>query len=363
MTTIGASRVLWPDGTLAPGEVEVADGRIAAVGRPAGPVPDRVLAPGFVDLQVNGHDDVDVATAEGDEWDRLDDLLVAQGVTSWCPTIITGPEAAMAASFERIAGAARRGGIRPSVVGAHAEGPFLGGRPGAHPVEHVVAPDPDRVTALPQVVRVVTLGAEAPGAVAAVRALAERGVLVAIGHSDADVDEARAAVDAGARLVTHAFNAMAPLHHRRPGVLGVALGDDRVAISLIADLVHVHPTVLRIAVRSKPRGGVVLVTDAVAWRAASLGGRDVALVDGAPRRADGTLAGSALTMDQAVRNLVACGAADLPTALTAASANPARLLGLGDRGAIAVGARADLVALDDALRVEQVWLGGVPVGG
>jgi N-acetylglucosamine-6-phosphate deacetylase len=362
MTTIGASHVLWPDGTLSPGEVQVADGHITSVGPPTRPVPDRVLCPGFVDLQVNGHDDVDVAAAEGAAWDRLDALLLAQGVTAWCPTIVTAPPASMAASLTRIDEASRRTGPRPAILGAHVEGPFLGGRVGAHPPEHVVPPDPAAIAALPDIVRIVTLGPEAPGALDAIRNLTERGVLVALGHSSATFDTARAAVDAGAGLVTHAFNAMDPLHHREPGLLGVALGDDRVAISIIADLVHVHPAVVRIAIRSKPRGTLVLVTDAVGWRSERLGGRAVALVDGAPRRPDGTLAGSTLTMDQAIRNVVRSGAADLATALAAASATPARLLGLTDRGVIAVGARADLVALDRDLGVAAVWVGGEAVG-
>lgn len=363
MTTIGASHVLWPDGTLAPGVVEVAEGRIVAVGRPSGPVPERIVAPGFVDLQVNGHDDVDVATAATGDWDRLDALVLAQGVTTWCPTVITADPAATADSLDRIAAAAGRGGVRPRIAGAHMEGPFLGRRTGAHPPEQVRPPDPEAVASVPDVVRIVTLGPEADGALDAVAALARRGVLVSLGHSTAGFELSRAAVDAGARLVTHAFNAMAPLDHREPGLLGVALGDDRVAISLIADLHHVHPAVLRIAARSKPRGSLVLVTDAVGWRAPSMAARGVTCHDGAPRLPDGTLAGTALTMDAAVRNLVDAGATDLASALFAASTTPARLLGLSDRGVIAVGARADLVALDRDLRVASVWIAGEPALG
>lgn len=361
MTSIGASHVLWPDGTLAPGVVEVADGRIVEVGRPSGSVPERILAPGFVDIQVNGHDDVDVATADGTDWDRLDGLLAAQGVTTWCPTVTTADPGAMSASLDRIATAASRAGHRPAIAGAHMEGPFLGGRTGAHPPHHVRPPDAEAVAAVPEVVRIVTLGPEGEGALEAVDALARRGILVALGHSSASFDRSRAAVDAGARLVTHAFNAMAPLDHRQPGLLGVALGDDRVAISVIADLHHVHPAVLRIAGRSKPRGALVLVTDAVGWRAASMADRGVALRDGAPRLPDGTLAGTALTMDAAVRNLVDAGATDVASALFAASTTPARLLGLSDRGVVAVGARADLVALDRDMRVADVWIAGAPV--
>ncbi|HSL57101.1 MAG TPA: amidohydrolase family protein, partial [Acidimicrobiales bacterium] len=157
----------------------------------------------------------------------------------------------------------------------------------------------------------------------------------------------------------HGFNAMAGLHHREPGLIGAALTDPRLTVSLIADGVHVHPAVLRLAFAAAP-GRVALITDAVGWRTERLAGRGVRVVDGAPRLADGTLAGSALTMDAAVRTVVAAGV-DLASALRAASTTPARVLGLADRGRIEPGARADLVVLGVDLRPEQVWLGGVPV--
>ncbi|QGG95316.1 N-acetylglucosamine-6-phosphate deacetylase [Actinomarinicola tropica] len=357
MTTIAASHVLWPDGSLAPGVVEVEGGRIVAVGRPTGEVPDRILAPGFVDLQVNGHGDVDVATADGADWDRLDRTLLAQGVTTWLPTLITDEPARRDAAAARVELARCRPGARPDLAGLHLEGPFLT-RAGAHDPAALATPTAEALDALPPAAALVTLAPDVAGAVDAIQALRSRGVRVALGHSDATIEDARAAVAAGATLVTHVFNAMSPLHHRAPGLAGFALADDRVAVSVIADLAHVHPTVLRIVARCKPPGGLVLVTDAVAWGAGALGDREVRLVDGVPRLEDGTLAGSALTMDAAVRNLVDAGASDLASALYAASTAPARALGLDDRGTITVGARADLVALDHGVRVEAVWVGG-----
>ncbi len=360
MPTLAARIVLTPDGVCSPGAVELDGPTIVSVAPAQGPVPDRVIAPGFVDLQVNGHDDVDVARATGADWDRLDELLLAQGVTTWCPTLVTAPLDSYAARLERIATAARREGARPTIAGAHLEGPFLGGLPGAHPPQLVRPIDRAWLDALPPVVRIVTLGAEIAGALAATAALAARGVTVAAGHTLATHDELRALVDAGARLVTHLFNAMTPLHHREPGVVGAALTDDRVVASVIADLVHVHPTALTLAFRAKGPAGVALVTDAVAWRAATAGPVRVQHHDGAPRLRDGTLAGSALTMDQAVRNVVAAGCTDLAGAVTAAATTPARVLGLDDRGAIAPGRRADLAVLDADLRVEQTWVAGEP---
>ena len=360
MSTIRGARALTPDGWTGPVEVVVtADGRIEALHPTTGSVPDRALVPGFVDLQVNGHDDVDVAVADGADWDRLDDLLTAQGVTTWCPTLVTAPREAYPPALARIAAAAARPGARPAIAGAHLEGPFLGGRVGAHPVEHLRAVDADWLASLPEVVAVVTLGPEVEGAVRGIEALVARGTLVALGHSAASFEQTGTAVDAGARLVTHCFNASGELHQRAPGFLGAALSDDRLAISLIADLAHVHPALLRLAFRAKGPGRVVLVTDAVAWRAGQIGTIDVHPgEDGVPRLADGTLAGSALTMDRAVRNVVRDAGVDLADAVAAASTTPARLLGLDDRGVLRPGARADLVALDDDLTVAGTWIGG-----
>src|SRR6185503_20619694 len=154
-----------------------------------------------------------------------------------------------------------------------------------------------------------------------------------------------AATDAGARLVTHCFNGMPPLHHRSPGLVGAALSDERLAVSLIADLVHVHPSAIAIAFRAKGAARVALISDAVAWRAATVGDITVHFDGRAPRLADGTLAGSALTMDQAARNVVRHAHVDLTDAVRAAATTPADLLGLDDRGRLTAGARADVVAL------------------
>ena len=228
--------------------------------------------PGFIDLQVNGLDSVDVAHATGADWDHLDELLLAQGVTTWCPTVVTAPLAELDTQLERIARAAARKGSRPMIAGAHLEGPFLGEMHGAHPSQYVRPIDLEWLNRLPDTVSVVTLGPEQEDALAAVRVLAERGALVALGHSAATLEQTEAAAGAGARLVTHCFNAMPPLHHRTPGLVGAALTDDRLAVSLIADLVHVHPAALTVAFRAKSARRVALVTDAVAWRAAHVEG-------------------------------------------------------------------------------------------
>jgi N-acetylglucosamine-6-phosphate deacetylase len=299
---------------------------------------------------VNGVGSIDVAHARDDDWDELDALLLAQGVTTWCPTLVSAPLDRFDAPLERIAAAAARADerIRPDIAGAHLEGPFLGGAPGAHPVELLQPPNLDWLATMPDVVRVVTLAPEAARALDAIRLLCDRRVLVSLGHSTASYEQARAAIDAGARLVTHCFNGMGQLHHREPGLVGAALTDDRVAVSLITDLIHVHPAAVALVFRAKSARRVALVTDAVAWE----GGGD------APRMADGTLMGSTLTADAAIRNAVRRCGVSLVDAVRAASTTPADLLGLSDRGRIEPGARADLVALDPDLSVQATWVLG-----
>ena len=361
MTTLTAAAVVTRDGVVAPGAVDLEGDTIVAVGPARGSVPDRTLVPGFVDLQVNGHDDVDVATADAAGFARLDELLVSQGVTTWCPTLVTAPLEAYGARLEGVARAAARDEDgRPHIAGVHLEGPFLGGAPGAHPRQHIRPIDAQWLRALPPIVRIVTIAPEIEGAGEAIRSLTARGIVVSLGHSTADFDVARAATDAGARMVTHLFNGMGAFHHRSPGVAGLALTDRRLVVGVIADGVHLHPAAVTTAFRAKGASGVALVTDAVGWRSNRRDRGAVSMRDGAPRLADGTIAGSALTMDAAVRFAVSQCDVRLEDAVTAASTTPATLLGLSDRGRLAPGAQADIVALGADLTVEQVWIAGHP---
>ena len=361
MTTLDAARVLTPTGWSGPARLHIHDGVIVAVDAVTKGATDRTIVPGFVDLQVNGIGDVDVATADGSDWEQLDHLLLAQGVTTWCPTLVTMPLDRYARPLDRIAAAmARSQSGRPKIAGVHLEGPFLGDAAGAHRPDLIIPIDLDWLSALPAHVRLMTLGAEQPLAPEAIALLVAAGRLVSIGHTNADAGQFDAAVAAGARLTTHLFNAMSGVHHRSPGVAVFALTNPQVGASLIADGVHVHPRVLRLAFQALGAERAVLVTDAVAWRSGHVGLVGIELRDGAPRLPDGTLAGSALTMDAAIRNCVAAGVAELDV-LRAASANPARLLGLADSGAIEPGRRADLVALTPDLEVEQVWVAGEAV--
>jgi N-acetylglucosamine-6-phosphate deacetylase len=344
-----AAAVITPNDILVPGTVAIEGGRIVEVTAGGSNPLSVTLAPGFVDLQVNGIGEVNVADAAGDDWTYLDQRLIAQGVTAWCPTLVTAPLDAYAAPLKRMAEAADRSDARPAILGAHLEGPFLGGAPGAHPVDLIQPFDRSWIDGLPAILRLITIAPELDETDAVIRALVDRDVVVSVGHSTATYEQTQAAADAGARMVTHCFNGMGPLHHRQPGLLGAALTDPRLAVGLIADLVHAHPAALTLAFAAKGADRVVLVTDAVAWTAP--------IVD-APRLRDGTLAGSCLGMDQAVANVVRHAGIPLADAVRAASTTPARVVGEPDRGRIEVGARADLVALDADLRAVTTWIGG-----
>jgi len=365
-SVVRAATVFSASGPVSPGEVLLEKGLITAVRPATGPATHEVLAPGFIDLQMNGIGPVDVATAGGDDWDVLDGLLLAQGVTTWCPTLISAPRAEMEASLGRVTEAAVRPARgRPAIAGAHLEGPFLA-IAGAHRPAYLAGSVDGRwLGDLDPAPAVVTLAPELRGAVAGIEQLVAGGVLVALGHSACDLETGRRAADAGARLVTHLGNAMGRFDQRAPGLLGAALSDDRLAVSLIADLVHIHPALVRIAFRSKGADRTVLVTDAVA--VADSATNDDADSDAGdlgrsaghpPRMADGTLVGSVLRMDRAVANTVNEAGVALADAIAAASSTPATLLGLLDRGEITPGRRADLVALGPDLAVEKVWIGG-----
>ena len=267
---------------------------------------------------------------------------LADGGCSACvPTLCTAPLDSYAPMLDRLAAVCER---TPIAIGVHLEGPFLGGAPGAHPTELVRPVDLDWLLECCDrhegLVRIVTLAPEADPGFAAVRALAERGVVVSLGHSAASYVQSRAAADAGARMVTHLFNGMGPWHHREPGLAGAALDDRRLVPSFIADLVHLHPAALRVALAARP--DAVLVTDRVADRASG-GALDVR--DGAARLADGTLAGSVVTMAESVQRLVECGV-PLAQAIRTGTGNAARALRLDDLGRIAPGCRANLCWLD-----------------
>lgn len=375
MAVITAPKVLLADELVEPGWVGFEDGRIVTSGQgspPGGPelrLSRGVLAPGLVDMQLNGAYGHDFADTDLPGWCEVATRLVETGVTAFVPTIITAPIDDLVASMTRY----RR--WRPEIdaaggaqsLGLHCEGPFLAaGRHGAHDERLLVDPTPQRVETLLEAgagdLVYVTLAPEREGGLAAIRRFVAAGIGVAVGHSDARDSEVRAAADVGARLVTHLYNAQRPLHHRDPGVVGTALADPRLTCGLIADLHHVAPTAIRVAFAAAP-GRISLVTDAIAALGMppgtyDLGGRTTTVRESAPPVLDdGTLAGSVLRMDEAVANTVTSGV-DPAAALVAATRVPADAMRRPDLGRLTPGSTADLVWLDEDWRAAATWVGG-----
>ncbi len=376
MVSISAPRVVSPTGILEPGTVRLDGSRIASVRRGSGGDVDLgtgVLAPGLVDVQVNGCFGTDLAEASGDGWREVCARLPETGVTSFQPTFISAPVPELVQALRRTARLLVGGplpGARP--LGVHLEGPFLSTlHRGAHDPAVLVDPKPEAVLALlvaaPGLLTMVTLAPERAGALDAVAELVQAGVRVSVGHSDATAVQVAAAAEAGATMITHLFNAQRGLHHREPGVPGHALVDPRLRLGLISDLVHVSAEVLRL-VWAAAGDRVVLVTDAVAAAGMPpgeyvLGGqRIVQPADGPPVRADGVIAGSGLRADDALAHTVGLGVS-LYDAVRAATLVPADVLGRNDIGRLAPGAPADLVWLDDSLRTRATWVAGEQVYG
>jgi N-acetylglucosamine-6-phosphate deacetylase len=362
-----SGKVLLPNGQIEEATVIIQDGAIAQVipgAQPGADVAvDGTIIPGFIDLQVNGAYGVDF-TADGRSVAQVAARLPETGVTAFLPTVVTAPWERYPRLLEEIrVGCAEAVGAQP--LGVHLEGPFLSPRrPGAHNPAWLRQIDLDELLAwaAPDIVRVVTLAPELPGALEAITRLRQQGILVSAGHSDATFAEAMAGLEAGIGWGTHLFNAMSSLGHREPGLPG-ALLTTAVPCGLIADEVHLHPAMIRLAYRVKGAAGLTLITDAMAAMGMApgrylLGGQEVFVDRTSARLANGRLAGSILTMDQAVRNMVAITGCSLAEAVAMASTTPAAVLNLTRKGRIAPGCDADLVVLDGALRVQQTWVAG-----
>lgn len=330
----------------------------------------RIICPGFVDLQVNGGGGA-LLTEEptADAIERITRAHVRFGTTAMLPTVVTAEESRMAEALTAVAEAVRRQPAGARVLGAHIEGPFINPeRRGAHDARFIQPPRREAFERLLEAargsLRLITLAPELPGALELIGAARAASVAVSIGHTDATYEEAIRAVEAGAALGTHVFNAMRPLAQREPGVIGALLQSDRVAVSVIADGVHVHPAVLQLVYRTKGPERTVLVTDAmppVGTDVLSFGlrRRRITVRDGACFLDDGTLAGSALSMSEAVRRMHKLAGAPLIDCVRMATATPARLLGLeAEIGVLRPGARADVVVCDEDVRVWKVFVGG-----
>jgi len=368
VSTLFRGRVHGLDGAV--DGILVEDGLITWVGAGSPPrppdeevatEPGEWIAPGFIDLQANGFGGHDAAGGKH-EIAAMSELLPSTGVTAFLPTLISAP-VSVGAEFATSAAAAESPGAR--VLGAHIEGPFINPSfRGAHERACLAEPDPASVDVIALArPRLVTLAPELPGALDAIGRLVRAGIVVSAGHTGADFEQGRRAITAGIRFGTHIYNAMPPVHHRRPGIALALLLDPRVSVGLIADGEHVHPALCAQLVRVKDPTRIALTTDQTAAAGAppgvySLTGRPVVSDGMVVRLEDGTLAGSAASMDDLVRRMAAVPGVNASRAIAMASTVPARVLGERGLGRIHVGGCADLVVLDGDLRVRLTMVGG-----
>ena len=374
-------------------------GRIAEIGElPAGwhgPVLDAqqlFVSPGFIDLQLNGGFGHDFTTDPESIW-AVAEQLPQYGVTAFLPTIITSPPdtianaqralglggsgspAAPSAPAAPISGRVGRAGsaapaaptsARATPLGLHLEGPMLNlVRAGAHRLEHLRPPSGELICEWTPAtgIAIVTIAPELPGALAVIAELASRGIIVALGHSDTTSEDAAQAVAAGASFVTHLYHAMSPFHHRQPGLVGFTLGRRDIAASIIADGFHSEPIAVATAWNAKRSPGIVLVTDAGAPLGMPdgsyvLGSTTVTVAGSEVRTPTGTIAGTNLTMPQAIRNLIEFTGCHIAEAVMSATATPARVLGNAAKGTLSIGADADVVIFDDQLEIAHTIIGG-----
>lgn len=361
-------KLALPEGLVDGGWLAVSGGRIAGVGTGTPPPGERLdlagalAVPGFIDTHCHGGGGGSFSSAETKEIMRAIAAHRRHGTTTMLASLVSEPIRSLVNQEAVLRELVEEG----ELAGIHLEGPFLAAaRCGAHDPALLREPDAATVDALLHAgrgtVRMVTLAPELTGGVRAVRQLVEAGVIAAIGHTDGTEEQIRPAIDAGATVGTHLFNGMRPLHHREPGPIGALLDDERVTVELICDLVHVHPTALRLAAKYVGRGRTVLISDAMSATDAAdgryrLGRLEVDVRDGVATVAEtGSLAGSTLTMDVAFRNLVRAAGLGIPDAVRATSGRPAELLGIaGDTGSLRTGLAADLVVLDEDLRPLRV---------
>jgi N-acetylglucosamine-6-phosphate deacetylase len=344
---------------------------------------DGILAPGYIDIHIHGGAGRDVMDASPEALPEVERQLASHGVSSYFPTTVTAPLDATLSALARLADAieaAQRGSFtqRARPLGIHLEGPFISPcRRGVHPPADLLTPSLGAFERFWEAarghIRVMTIAPELPGAIEVIKEAAKRGVSVSLGHSDASLDAARAGMAAGGRHATHTFNAMRPLGHRDPGILGEVLTDPRLSADIIADGVHVDPLIVELFLKAKGPEAAVLITDATAATGMPdgryhLGSLEVEVKDGRCT-SGGNLAGSVLTLDQAVRNVMKFAQWDLQNAVRIATLNPARVVRLNNGsgnslnqvGSLKPGGRADILVLSPAGEVRRTIIGGAGI--
>ncbi len=379
-----ARRLYTPSAEIDDPLLVVEDGRIAEVSSRSGKAValnaqvvdfgDAIIAPGFLDIHIHGGAGLDVMRASPSELPRLGKFLSSHGVTGYFPTTVAAPLDTTCAALNDLADAIEAAEKTPPEtaqalpLGIHLEGPFLSHkRRGVHPPENLLEPTVSIFDRLWQAarghVRMLTIAPEIPGAIEVIAEAARRGVCVSIGHSDAELPIAKEAVAKGAKHATHTFNAMRPLDHRNPGIIGEVLSDDSITADVICDGIHVAPEVVKVFLEAKGRDRAVLITDAISATGMpdgryQLGPIQVEVHDG-KCTANDSLAGSVLTMDRAVRNVTKFSDWTLRDAVQAATSNPAKAASLNGRGTLAPGERADFTVLNSSGEILKTIVGGI----
>ncbi|MEK4977050.1 MULTISPECIES: N-acetylglucosamine-6-phosphate deacetylase [Bacillales] len=377
-------QVLTPDGFCADGVLAIQGKDIAYAGDVSGlPAelkqaaaevinqPDGYIIPGFIDIHVHGGNGEDFMDASKDVLDKITSFHSSQGTTSMLATTMTAPKAAIDHVLREVNDYRSQGMPYTKLVGAHLEGPFISPKwPGAQNPEHIVHANIDWleewVSTYPDLIRQVTLAPEREGALKAISWLSSHGIVAALGHTDATYEEVEAAVEAGLSHGVHTFNAMTGLHHRKPGVVGAMLGDDRLSCEIIADGIHVHPAAIRILARMKQDGNLILITDAMSATGMAdgeytLGDLPVVVENGIATLKSNrdSLAGSTLTMIKGFQLLVREVGLSIEQASRVGSLNPARKIGIDDRtGSLESGKLADVLVLSSDLELQGVWIQG-----
>lgn len=378
---IVGGRAVTPDGVIEESLVLVADGRIAWVGRSSENEPPPgarhvdarglTVSPGFIDTHVHGSNGFDVMDADADGIRAIGAHLATFGVTAWLPSTVSARHDDLLRAVTHCREACERPGefFGARIVGIHVEGPYINPlRKGAQPLEGIRDPDADEcrelLAAAGGLTRVMTLAPEIPGGLDLIAMLVAEGVIASLGHSDADYEMALAAIDAGATHATHLFNAMPPLHHRKPGLAAAAINEPALIAEVIPDGHHLAPETVRLAVRAKGPDGIALITDATAAVGRpdgehTLGSHRVIVKDDLCLLPDGTIAGSMLTMNRAARNAIAFTGCSLVDAIRMTTLIPARIAGVADRtGTLEAGKDADLVLLESDFGVVATMIAG-----
>ena len=379
-TVITASRLITPIEWIESPIVIVEDGHITAlrsrndVEIPAGRLlnfPDLILAPGFIDIHIHGGAGRDAMEADESALAQIERQLVKHGVTAYLPTTVTASQEKILKALSglgKLIGTANENPGRAVPLGIHLEGPFISHeKRGVHPPQDLLPPSPQALDRFWQAsagnIRMMTIAPELPGAVETIRYARSLGVHSSLGHSNATYQEAQSGISAGADHATHTFNAMRALDHRDPGILGAVLENNELTADIIADGIHVHPSVLELFLRAKGADRAILITDAISATGMpdgvySLGGLEVRVSNGRCEY-QGKLAGSVLTLDRAIRNVMSFAGWQLQQAVKLATLNPAHRLGISDqRGLLASGRRADLVVLTPEGQVAHTIIGG-----